>query len=62
MIRAIQEIPINFKINLEYFPIIAYSYAFFMSIYLLFSPYLSVKLIKSYNKLTCNQKLDWNCR
>lgn len=62
MLKQIKEFPINFEYDSDYLTIIAYSYVFFLVIFRVVAPYLSSKLTKSYDSLTCNQKVEWNSR
>lgn len=62
MLKQIKEFPINFEYDSDYLTIIAYSYVFFLVIFRAIAPYLSSKLTKSYDNLTCNQKVEWNSR
>lgn len=62
MLKLIKEFPINFEYNSDYLTITAYSYVFFLIVFRFLAPYVSSKLTKSYDKLTCNQKIEWNSR
>jgi len=62
MLKLIKEFPINFEYDSDYLTITAYSYAFFLVVFRVLAPYFSAKLTKSYDRLTCNQKVEWNSR
>lgn len=62
MLKLIREFPNYFEYNSDYVNIIAYSFVAFLSIFRFLAPYLSSKFTKSYDKLTCNQKIEWNTR
>ena len=62
MLQIIKEFPIQLPYNYDYLSIIVLSYAGFMFVYLMISPKLSSKFSKSFDKLTCAKKIEWNVR
>jgi hypothetical protein len=51
------------KWDLNFLPLVLYSFVFFSVVYRFLVPFLSNKLTNSYNsKLTFQQKLEWNVR
>nr|KAG5694203.1 hypothetical protein BaRGS_027179 [Batillaria attramentaria] len=45
-----------------YYPAVAVSFVFFLTLFKFVSPTLSTKLSEGYNQLTNAQQIDWNTR